>query len=82
MEPTVKSGDRVVGLKQSLRAIRGGRAQQVILAMDAQQSVRTPVLQLCAEQGITPDEAPTMAWLGKAFGISVGAAVVVVLRDE
>ena len=82
MDLSIKSGARVVGLKQSLRAIRGGRALQVILAQDAQQSMRTPVIQLCAEMGVVPEEAPTMAWLGRACGISVGAAVAVVLRSE
>ena len=82
MELSLMEGEKVVGLKQSLRAIRTGRAVQVLLAEDAQTSVRTPVLQLCDRMGVTPIDAPTMARLGKAFGIEVGAAIAVVLSEE
>jgi len=82
MELIVGSGEKVVGLKQSLRAIRQSRAAQVFLAEDAQASIRTPVLQLCSQMGIAVQDAPTMARLGKAFGIDIGAAVAVVLTEE
>ncbi len=81
MDYVVRAGSKVVGLKQSLRAIRDGLAAEVYLADDAQQSVRTPVLSLCAQMGIIPVHAPTMASLGKACGISVGASVAVSLKD-
>ncbi|NLT40298.1 MAG: 50S ribosomal protein L7ae-like protein [Clostridiales bacterium] len=81
MDFKIRAGARVVGLKQSLRAIRDGLAAEVYLADDAQQSVRTPVLNLCAEKGIEPVHVPTMASLGKACGISVGASVAVSLKN-
>ncbi len=80
MDIQLNPGSRVVGLKQSLRAIRDGRAAEVYLAEDAQQSIRTPVLQLCDQMGLTPTQISTMARLGKACGISVGAAVAVTLK--
>jgi large subunit ribosomal protein L7A len=80
MEIQISSGAKVVGLKQSLRAIRDGRALEVYLAEDAQQSVRAPILQLCGQMGLIPTQVPTMARLGKACGISVGAAVAVALK--
>jgi len=80
MELNIDRNNVVAGLKQSLRAIRDGRAAEVYLALDAQTGLRTSVMQQCSQSGITPVEVPTMAQLGKACGINVGAAVAVSLR--
>ena len=79
MELNIDRNNVVAGLKQSLRVIRDGRAAEVFLALDAQTGLRTSVMQQCSQAGITPIEVPTMAQLGKACGINVGAAVAVSL---
>ena len=68
---------KVVGVKQSRRAIREGRAAQVFLAVNADTA---PLADLCKEEGIPVEQRFTMEELGKAAGIQVGAAVVAVLR--
>ncbi len=80
MELNIDRNNVVAGLKQSLRAIRDGRAAEVFLALDAQAGLRTSVMQQCSQAGITPVEVPAMVQLGKACGINVGAAVAVSLR--
>ena len=65
------SREKVIGVKQSARAIRDGRAQRVFLACDA---IRSACGSLPVEEGYT------MAQLGRACGIAVGAAVVTVLN--
>ena len=74
------SRPRVVGVKQSRRAIREGRAVQVFLATNADPALTGPLAALCAAEGIPVEQAATMEELGKAAGIQVGAAVVAVLR--
>ena len=69
----------VVGLKQLRRALSEGRIARVILAENAEARVLDPVLEACREQDIPIDWAPTMAELGKACRIEVGAAAVGVL---
>ena len=59
------SREKVIGVKQSARAIRDGRAQRVFLACDADELVLEPI---------------RSAQLGRACGIAVGAAVVTVLN--
>ena len=74
------SRPRVVGVKQSRRAIREGRAVQVFLATNADPALTAPLAEMCATEGIPVEQEQTMEELGKAAGIQVGAAVVAVLR--
>ena len=71
----------VIGVKQSKKAIRDGAAAEVYVALDAEKRVVGPVYELCSETGTKVTEITTMAELGDAVGIDVGASVVTVLRD-
>ena len=72
---------KVIGVKQSKKAIRDGAAVEVYVALDAEKRVVGPVYELCSETGTKVTEITTMAELGDAVGIDVGASVVTVLRD-
>ena len=80
MLPDSNGQPKVVGVKQSRRAIREGRAVQVFLADNADPALTAPLAQLCEAEGIPVERAATMEELGKAAGIQVGAAVVALLR--
>lgn len=73
------SQEKVVGVKQSRKAIREGRARQVFLACDADPAIIGPVAQSCAEANVPVRSGYTMAQLGQACRIAVGASVVAVL---
>ena len=73
------SQEKVIGVKQSRKAIREGRAKRVFLACDADPAITDPVAESCKEAGIPVDGDYTMAQLGRACQITVGASVVVVL---
>ena len=73
------SKEKVIGVKQSRKAIREGRARQVFVACDADPAITEPVVQSCAAAGIPVEETYTMAQLGQACRITVGASVVAVL---
>lgn len=70
---------RVVGVKQSRKAIREGRARRVYLASDADPAIVDPIRAECAGAGIPVETGQTMAQLGRACGIAVGASVAVEL---
>ena len=72
---------KVVGVKQSRRAILEGRALRVLLAADADPAITEPLAQLCREASVPSQTMGSMAELGHAAGIQVGAAVVTVLRQ-
>lgn len=73
------SQEKVIGVKQSRKAIRDGRAKRVYLACDADPVITEPVAAACASAGIPVEDDSTMAQLGRACGITVGASVVAVL---
>ena len=57
----LKQGSKVVGVKQTKRAVNDGKAARVFLAEDADPRVTAPVEALCAEKQIpvergSPDE--------------------------
>jgi len=71
---------KVVGVKQVKRALAAGSVRRVFLARDADPRLTESVEELCAEKGVETETAPSMRELGRACGISVGAAVAALLR--
>lgn len=76
------ASNKVVGVKQSSRAIREGRAVKVFLASDADPALTGPIRELCARQGVLVEDEASMAQLGRACRITVGASVAAVLRQD
>ena len=66
---------KVVGVKQTRRALSGGRAKAVFLARDADPALTEPLAAQAEEQGVAVHWTDSMKALGEACGISVGAAV-------
>ena len=75
------ASEKVVGVKQLKKALRDGKAAKVFMAQDADPKLTEPIAEACTASGITVESVPTMAELGKACGIEVGAAVAALLRD-
>ena len=76
----LKAGPRVVGAKQTRRALQDGRAVRVYLAEDAEPGITDPIEAHCAEHGAELVRVPGMRELGQACGIAVGAAVAALVR--
>ena len=72
---------KVVGIKQSGRALREGRVRKVFLACDADPMVLRSLEALCAEGNVPVEKNATMRELGLAAGIAVGASVIALLDD-
>ena len=76
----LKQGAKVVGVKQTRRAIDDGRAARVFLALDADLALTAPVEALCTEKGVPVEKVAQMKELGSACGIAVGSAVAALLH--
>lgn len=72
---------RVVGVKQTAKAVDKGAAEAVFIAADADIRVSRPLFEKCRAAGVNVITAETMQELGKACGIHVGAAAAAVLKD-
>ena len=70
---------KVVGVKQTRRAIAEGAAKKVLIAVDADPRVTEPIQQLCAAAGVPTQQVESMRELGQACGIEVSASVVALL---
>jgi len=81
MLPELLNVKKTVGVKQSKRAIKENNARMAYIAADAEESLVGELTDLCAEHGVPAEFVPRMDELGRACGIDVSAAVVVVLKD-
>ena len=70
---------KVIGLKQTKKALRDARAKKVYLSMNCDIRLRETITALCAEGNVPLVEVATMDELGNACGIQVGAAVAAII---
>ena len=71
--------EKVVGLKQTRRAIAAGNAAMVYLAKDADPKLTEPLRAMCQLSGVEASCDHTMVELGRSCGIAVGTAACAVL---
>ena len=77
--PDLTGVKTVVGAKQLKKAVEAGRARYVFLAENADPAVIEPIVLLCRSKEVQTAWVPSMAELGRACGIEVGAAVAAVV---
>ena len=63
-----------VGLKQLRKALENGKAKFVFLAQNADPALTEPIATLCQQNQVSYTWVRSMADLGRACGIEVGAA--------
>lgn len=78
--PDLANKRLAVGKKQLKKAVLAGSAKSVFLAENADPELTAPLAELCQKANIHITWVPTMAELGKACGIEVGAAAAAVLQ--
>ncbi|WIW70103.1 ribosomal L7Ae/L30e/S12e/Gadd45 family protein [Anaerosinus gibii] len=76
----LKNANRVIGIKQVTKSINKDVVESVFLGNDADARVIVPLKNLCEAKNILFSEEYTMAELGEACKIEVGAAAVAILK--
>jgi len=71
---------KIVGMKQSIKAIKNKNAEIVYIAKDADEKIRNTIEELCKANDIKTVYYDSMKQLGKEFGISVSASVACILK--
>lgn len=74
------NGKKVVGIKQSVKAIKSGEAKTVYIAKDADVKLTQQVVKLAEEKSLEIVYIETMKELGKLCGIDVGSATAVIVE--
>lgn len=78
----LKSARRsVTGMKQTIKALEGGKACHVFVARDADERISCHVLETCERCRVPVTMVDTMAELGKASNIKVKAATAAILSE-
>lgn len=71
----------IVGVRQSLKAIRHCEAESVYLASDASADIVLSVIDACRDYQVSDiNRSFTMSQLGQMAKIDVGAAVIVIKK--
>lgn len=73
------TGKKVIGIKQTTKAIRNGEGTILYIAKDTDEELIEPIEILAKEHSLEIKYIDTMKELGKRCGIDVGAAVALIL---
>ena len=77
----LKKKQKIIGLKQTVRAVEQNIAEKVYIAQDADERIVIQLKEMCRDKGVEVLSAESMKVLGRACGIDVGAAVVALVRE-
>ncbi|HBT20982.1 MAG TPA: 50S ribosomal protein L7Ae-like protein [Peptococcaceae bacterium] len=75
-----EAAHRVVGTRQTTKAVQEGRAKKVFIAEDAEDRITGPLIELCKAKGIEIVKVKSMKELGSTCGIDVGAASAAIIE--
>lgn len=70
---------KTIGTKQTLKAMEKNSTRLVFVARDAEEYIVREVVKTASEKGIELEMVDSMAALGKACGIEVGAAAAAII---
>lgn len=79
-EKVAQAAEKVVGTKQTLKALESDQVKELIVAEDADQEVLNPVLAAADSTAVSIEYVDSMKKLGKACGIDVNAAIVAIKK--
>lgn len=71
---------KVIGTKQTLKAVKDGKALKVFLAEDTEERIKKSIVDCCSEYNVTVESFETKIGLGRAGGIDRGAAVITIVK--
>ncbi len=73
---------KVVGTKQTLKAVKDGKVLKVILAKDTDDRLKKQIIASCDAYEVDLAEISSKRELGKAVGIDRSAAVIALLKED
>jgi len=79
-EKVQQAANVIIGTKQTVRALKSGQVQEVIVAKDADPHIKDSIIQTAKTMDVPITVVDSMKKLGKACGIDVGAATVAIIH--
>ncbi len=79
MLTVLADADKVIGVKQTKKALNAKIAKKVFISLNADPAIRDEIAELSKSANVEVVEVDTMEMLGKACGIQVGAACAAIV---
>jgi len=76
----LKNKNKLVGLKQSIKALENDMVAKAFVALDADDKIKGPFIESCSSKNIEIEYVDTLMELGNACDINIGAAIAVILK--
>lgn len=78
----LRTAKRVVGFKETQRAIERGKAKKVFVALDVDEMIRETIVALAREKNIALEYVPSAQELGRICGIEVRSSCAAIVEDK
>lgn len=78
----LRGAKRVVGFRETQRAIERGRAKKVFVALDVDEDLREAIVALAQEKGVPLEYVPSARELGRFCGIEVRSSCAAIVEEE
>lgn len=75
-------GQKVVGVKQTLKALKNGKGKVLYIAKDADSNITDPILELAKSDSLQIIFVDTMKELGNLCDIDVASATALLLEES
>lgn len=79
-EKVLRANKVIIGTKQTVKALKDGNVQELVVAADADPKVTSKMIHQARELDVPILHVDSMKKLGKACGIEVGASAVAIIR--
>ncbi|MEH7334731.1 50S ribosomal protein L7ae-like protein [Neobacillus drentensis] len=79
-EKVLQAQKIIIGTKQTVKALKEGKVQEIFVATDAEPKVTVKIVEEALGLNVPVRYVDSMKKLGKACGIEVGAAAVAIIR--
>ncbi|KXG08726.1 Ribosome-associated protein L7Ae-like protein [Anoxybacillus sp. P3H1B] len=79
-EKVLQAQQVLVGTKQTMRVLKEGIVQEVVVAEDADPAITTKIMEAANKAGVPVTKVDSMKKLGEACKIQVRAAAVAIIR--
>jgi large subunit ribosomal protein L7A len=78
-EKVLQAKKIIIGTKQTVKALKSGKVNELVVAEDADPLITESVIQVALEMKVPIVQVASMKKLGKTCGIDVGAAAVAII---
>lgn len=78
----LRGAKRVVGFRETQRALERGKAKKVFVALDVDEHLRESIAALAQEKNVPLEYVPSAQELGRICGIDVRSSCAAIIKED